>query len=174
MPADGGDGVEERGDYIGEGLGLVDDKGRVAIPAALRQTLAANSPRPDGKDGGTVIVGVHPEQKCLRAYDPAYVKILRADVEALMARRLEQDGVTDYNLKRRGASGEPVPFDGSGRFIMPGFPRDYANIAENAFFWGTFDWIEIWDPRTLLDATDVDPAMQAACRYHCRTRGIAP
>ena len=66
--------VDERSEYQGDGLGLVDDKGRVAIPASLRQALATNSPRPDGKDGGTIIVGVHPKQTCLRAYDPAFVK----------------------------------------------------------------------------------------------------
>ncbi len=165
--------MDERSEYQGEGLGLVDDKGRVAIPASLRGSLAVNSPRPDGKDGGTVIVGVHPRQKCLRAYDPGFVKILKAQLEAVEARKVGDDGEPNYNVKRRGASGEAVPFDGSGRFIMPGFPRDYANIGENAFFWGTFDWIEIWDPKTLIDAVDVDEAMQAACRYHCKTKGIA-
>jgi MraZ protein len=173
LPTECGVSVDDRSEYQGDGLGLVDDKGRVAIPASLRQALAANSPRADGKDGGTVIVGVHPQQKCLRAYDPAYVKILKAEIEAIQARQLNELGEPNYNLKRRGASGEPVPFDGSGRFIMPGFPRDYANIGENAFFWGTFDWIEIWDPKTLIDAVDVDPAMQAACRYHCKVKGIA-
>ena len=168
-----GVGVDDRSEYQGDGLGLVDDKGRVAIPASLRQALAANSPRPDGKDGGTIIIGVHPDQKCLRAYDPAYVKILRAEVDALVARKLKKEGFTDYNLKRRGASGESSPFDGSGRFIMPPFPRDYAGIGEHAFFWGTFDWIEIWDPVTLMAATDVDPVMQAACRFHCKQKGIA-
>ena len=173
VPAWCGERVDERGDYQGDGLGLVDDKGRVAIPASLRATLAANAPRADGKDGGTVIVGVHPKHKCLRAYDPAYVRILRAQLDAREALHTSADGEPNYNFKRRGASGEPVPFDGSGRFIMPGFPRDYADIGEHAFFWGTLDWIEIWDPKTLLDAADVDPVMQAACRYHCKTKGIA-
>ena len=168
-----GVGVDERSEYQGDGLGLVDDKGRVAIPASLRQALAANSPRPDGKDGGTIIVGVHPKQTCLRAYDPAFVKILKAKVEAREALHTGEDGEPNYNFKRRGASGEQAPFDGSGRFIMPPFPRDYAGIGEHAFFWGTFDWIEIWDPATLIAATDVDPVMQAACRFHCKQKGIA-
>lgn len=167
-----GVGVSERSDYQGDGLGLVDDKGRVAIPASLRATLALNSPRADGKDGGSVVIGIHPEQKCLRAYDPAYLKILRAEVEEAVARRRAKDGVTDYNLMRRGASGEPVPFDGSGRFIMPGSSRDYAKIDENAFFYGAFDWIEIWDPKTLIESADVDDAVQSLCRYHCRIKGI--
>ena len=34
--------MAERVDYQGDGIGLVDDKGRCAIPASLRQALAAN------------------------------------------------------------------------------------------------------------------------------------
>jgi MraZ protein len=165
--------MADRVGYQGDGFGLVDDKGRVAIPSSLRSSLAQNAPRPDGKDGGTVIIGVHPEQKCLRAYDPGYVKLLKAETEELQALYLAKHGKPDFNLKRRNASGEAVPFDGSGRFIMPGFPRDYANIGENAFFYGTFDWIDIWDPRTLIDAVGVDDAVQLACRYHCKAKGIA-
>ena len=48
--------MAERADYQGNGLALVDDKGRVAIPNALRAALATNSPRADGKDGGTIII----------------------------------------------------------------------------------------------------------------------
>ena len=43
--------MASRGRYQGHGIGLVDDKGRVAIPNALRATLQANAPRADGKDG---------------------------------------------------------------------------------------------------------------------------
>ena len=49
-----------------------------------------------------------------------------------------------------------MPFDGSGRFIMPAFPRFYAGIGEHAFFYGVLDYIEIWDPETLI-ADDGDP-----------------
>lgn len=163
----------QRVDYQGHGIGLVDDKGRCAIPASLRAALAANAPRGDGKDGGIVIVGVHPEQDCLYAYDQGYVAILRAEMDARIARQVADGGKPDYNLKRRAASGEPVPFDGSGRFVMPDFPRDYAGIGDTAFFWGTFDWIEIWDPKRLMAQAEIDPAMQAACRFHCKQKGIA-
>ncbi|MDQ2879525.1 MAG: division/cell wall cluster transcriptional repressor MraZ [Pseudomonadota bacterium] len=163
----------DRISYQGDGIGLVDDKGRVAIPSALRTILAANSPRADGKDGGSVIIGVHPKFPCLRAYDPAYADVLRAELDHRVATYTGADGEPNYAFKQRGASGEAVPFDGSGRCIMPGFPRDYAQIDANAFFWGSMDWIEIWDPRTLIEADGADPLVKAACRYHCKQKGIA-
>ena len=173
MRAGGEAGVSERGDYQGNGLGLVDDKGRVAIPNALRATLAANAPRADGKDGGTIVVAIHEDQPCLVAYDPAYLPALKEELRRRVELSRGPDGKVDPNIMRDGANGEAVPFDGSGRFIMPGFPRFHANIGQNAFFWGQFDTIEIWDPRTLLATPGIAPGMVSACRYHCQEKGIA-
>ena len=163
----------ERGDYQGNGLALVDDKGRVAIPNSLRATLAANAPRADGKDGGTIIVSVHESLPCLVAYDPAYLPILKDDLRRRAELSRGPDGKVDQNIMRGGAVGEAVPFDGSGRFIMPGFPRSYARIAENAFFLGQFDTIEIWDPKTLIATPGIADNVVAACRYYCQEKGIA-
>ena len=66
-----------------------------------------------------------------------------------------------------------MPFDGSGRFIMPGFPRFHAKIGAHAFFYGTFDYFEIWDPATLLQADRVPEVQKACARYHCGLKGIA-
>ena len=173
-----GHGVVSRGWYQGGGLGLVDDKGRVAIPSALRTTLATNAPKADGKTGGTIIVGPHedPRMRCLVAYDPGFTDILaqRAERrEATASGAVGADGAVDYNIKRRAAAGEAVPFDGSGRFIMPEFPRFYARIAEHAFFYGVFDWIEIWDPKTLLATEGMADNVKEEAAFYLMKRGIA-
>ena len=166
-------GVSERGLYQGSGIGLVDDKGRVAIPNALRSTLAQNAPRPDGRDGGTIIIAVHETARCLIAYDPGYVAVLKKELDARTEMSRGPDGRIDYNIKRDLANGEAVPFDGSGRFIMPGFPRFHAGITGHAFFWGTFDYIEIWDPKTLVETPGLPAKMISAARFHCQEKGIA-
>lgn len=165
--------MDKRGYYQGDGIGLVDDKGRVAIPAALRQTLTANSPKADGKTGGTVIVGIHQRDKCLIAYDPAYLDVMAAQLQKREAEHTAADGEFDYNIKRRAASGEATPFDGSGRFIMPAFPRFYAGIGAHAFFYGTMDYIEIWDPKTLIETADAAPVMKQMVRFHMAEKGVA-
>ena len=68
--------MSDRGRYQGDGIGLVDDKGRVAIPSTLRTILSANAPKANGKDGGTIIIGAHQKNRCLVAYDPGYVALL--------------------------------------------------------------------------------------------------
>lgn len=165
--------MSERGFYQGDGIALVDDKQRCAIPPSLRSTLAANSPRADGKDGGTIVIGVHEDHPCLVAYDPGYQAILKAELMRRVELSRGPDGKVDPNIMRSGPNGVALPFDGSGRFVMPGFQADYAHIGKQAFFWGTFDTIEIWDPKTLLETPGISPIMVAACRYHCRDKGVA-
>jgi MraZ protein len=163
----------DRGRYQGDGIGLVDDKGRVAIPSALRATLAANAPKADGKSGGTIVIGAHQKNPCLIAYDPGYLDVLAAQLDKREAEHTAPDGEFDYNIKRAGASGEAVPFDGSGRFIMPAFPRFYAGIGEHAFFYGVLDYIEIWDPRTLIELDDMPRVVKAMAKFHMAQKGIA-
>lgn len=164
--------MSNRGWYQGDGIGLVDDKGRVSIPAPLRNTLTANYPRADGKDGGSVIIGAHETQRCLTAYDPGYLDLLAARAAKQEAENLRPDGGVDYNIKRSLAVGEAVPFDGSGRFIMPGFDREDAGIGAHAFFIGVFDFIEIWDPATLLATEGYPDPIKRRVRYHMKQRGV--
>lgn len=166
-------GVSERATYQGKGIGLVDDKGRVAIPNALRSTLARNAPRADGKDGGTVIIAPHPEYRCLIAYDPAYELEVIADVAAREAEALAQSGKRDWSIAARASATEALPFDGSGRFIMPAFERRYARIEGAAFFHANFHVIMIWSPKVLLETEGFDPFLKEACEWACEEKGIA-
>ena len=161
-----------RGRYQGDGIGLVDDKGRVAIPSALRATLAVNSPKANGKDGGTIVIGAHQKSRCLVAYDPAYIDILADQLDRRESEHTDAEGEFDYNIKRRAASGEAVPFDGSGRFIMPRFPRFYAGIGEHAFFYGVLNYIEIWDPKTLVETPDAPDIMKTMVSFHMADKGV--
>lgn len=165
--------MANRGKYVGSGLGLVDDKGRVAIPAALRSTLLANSGGPDAKSG-TLLVGAHQKSRCAVAFDPAYLDRLADDLDRREREHTADDGEFDYNIKRRGGLGaEATPFDASGRFIMPGFPRFHAEIGGHAFFWGSMDLIEIWNPAILLATPDIPDVMVSACRFHLAEKKIA-
>jgi MraZ protein len=164
--------VTTRGRYQGHGIGLVDDKGRVAIPNALRTTLAGNAPRPDGKDGGTIIIGPHEAHECLVAYDPAYIEVRAQALDAHEVQFTAADGSYDYNIQRRAMAGEAVPFDGSGRFIMPAFPRFHANIGAHAFFFGMNNRIEIWDPATALEDDELDVTVKKMIRFYMAEKGV--
>lgn len=165
--------MADRSWYQGDGLGLVDDKGRVTIPTALRQALTANAPKADGKTGGTVIIGAHQKSKCLIAYDAGYLDLRAAKLEKQEAEHTAADGEVDYNIKRRGAPGEAVPFDGSGRFIMPSFARFYGGIRQHAFFYGVLDYFEIWDPKRLIETSDYPDVVKQMAEFYMAERGLA-
>ena len=167
--------MSDREYFRGYALQGVDDKGRVAIPAALRSTLEANTPvRSDGKEARQVVISIHEEGACLVAFDVGFAN---AQIDELKERErnvVGTSGERDWILLRRGIGpSETVPFDASGRFIMPGFPREMAGIGEHAFFIGVGDTIEIWDPRRLDAHPTVPEQTKAANRFHCRQKGIA-
>lgn len=161
-----------RGRYQGHGIGLVDDKGRVAIPSSLRTTLQQNAPRPDGKDGGSIVIGPHEANECLVAYDPAFIEVRAERLDAHEAQFTAADGSYDYNVQRLAMAGEEVPFDGSGRFIMPAFPRFHANIRGFAFFYGVNNRIEIWDPATALADALLHDTVKKMIRFGMREKGV--
>ena len=84
--------MADRGYYQGDGIGLVDDKGRVAIPSALRTILAANAPKANGKDGGTIVIGAHQKSRCLIAYDPGFLDVMAARLDRREADHTGPDG----------------------------------------------------------------------------------
>lgn len=170
--AGGKGGVAARGRYQGHGIGLVDPKGRVAIPNALRSTLQQNAPRLDGKDGGTIVVGPHEFHECLVAYDPSYIEIRAEELDAHQRDNTGADGSYDYNFLRRTMAGEAVPFDGSGRFVMPAFPRFHANIGTHAFFLGMSNRIEIWDPATALADETLDRTVKKMIGFYTAESGV--
>jgi len=165
--------VSDRVDYQGKGIGLVDDKGRVAIPNTLRASLAKNAPREDGKDGGNVIIAPHPEYRCLIAYDPNFVPYWKARLREMDAKQAEKSGRVDWNILDRAGGAEPLPFDGSGRFIMPTFERKYARIGGAAIFVGSFDWMTIWSPKILIETPGIDPFLKEFVEFTCDEKGIA-
>ncbi|MBX3594283.1 division/cell wall cluster transcriptional repressor MraZ [Sphingomonas sp.] len=158
------------------GLQLVDDKGRVAIPAGLRATLEKNSGQAEGsKDARVAILTTHESDPCLIAYDEPYFDLL---MDRLDARELEfagERGRSDSNIWREGVgSSENIAFDPSGRFVVPGMHADHANIGKPgyAFFYGVGKVIEIWDPRTLLAHPTAPESMKTACRYHLADKKV--
>ena len=127
---------------------------------------------PDGKDGGTIIVGPHEFHDCLVAYDPAYVEVRAQELDAHQREHTAADGAYDYNFQRKTMAGEAVPFDGSGRFIMPAFPRFHANIDAHAFFLGINNRIEIWDPATALADASLDATVKKMIRFYMAEKGV--
>jgi MraZ protein len=125
----------------------VDSKGRVAIPAKMR-----NAMRPEAKGGFTITRGF---ENCIFLYPLDRWAEMEAEIEEL----------NPYSKKARGFVrrimmwAEEVTLDSQGRITVPKTLAEFAHLDGRALIIGAFDHIEIWDPDTFdayLDDEDDD------------------
>ncbi len=162
-----------RGIYSGYALQQVDDKGRVAIPSALRTTLIArNQPTSDPKEALVVVLAMHETDPCLVGYDNGYAERQVAALNERAAAHAGVNGAPNSQILRDASITDTVPFDTSGRFILPPFPRVELEIKLNhyAFFIGLGDCFEIWAPEKLLACETASPKLKAAVRFFLAER----
>lgn len=173
MRASDGVSVSGKSSYRGYGVQQVDEKGRVAIPSSLRAALLARSPiGHDGKAETTVVLQAHERQPCICGYDLDFADQREAELEERARLNALADGAPDDDILRGGMVSDVLPFDTSGRFIMPGFPRKHAQIGKWAFFYGIGKYFEIWDPATLLAAPGVHPNVRGLVEHELAERKV--
>lgn len=147
--------------YSGQGFSLLRDKNRFVLPSALRATVRDSS----GKD--VICLAKHPEWKCLVGFGLSRVEDFETQLDTEQA-RADAAG-RPFNRDKRAMqlySFTQVPFDGSGRFVMPETVSGLANIQDQLFFQGVGRFITIWNPEELHKLAD-DPEMEgviATCR----------
>ncbi|MBN8808335.1 MAG: division/cell wall cluster transcriptional repressor MraZ [Sphingomonas sp.] len=155
---------------MGTALQLVDDKNRVSIPAKFRDAVIANTDPGDLKSGPSVMIGQHPESPCLIAFDRSWIE------NEMATAATENAGGSRFNTLRAIAGGaEPVGFDSTGRAVLVNWMKDEVGIKKHAFFYGSINHFEIWDPATLLAADDASvlPVVKNACRRIMAEKGLA-
>ena len=154
--------------FNGSALNAVDAKGRLSVPAFIRGVIERRT------DAKAVVLGAHECDPCLTAYDRGYGRILHAENER---RRLLEEGQGDpaqhfARARRTFGITEDVPYDTSGRIILPPMMRRKGRIEELALFVGVGGTFEIWNPHLALQSGDDDLRDLAA--YRLEEKGIAP
>ena len=100
-----------------------------------------------------MVLAKHQNFACLSAYDPAYAALKHEKLERLAEKEeTGADAALDYerrNLMAFAAS-EEVPYDSSGRILMPPMMRMKGKIGDLALFLGTGETFQIWNPELLL------------------------
>ncbi len=152
--------------YSGQGFSLLRDKNRFVLPNALRATVRDSS----GKD--VICLAKHHEWKCLIGFGLSRVNEFEAQLDAEEA-RADQAGRSFNRDKRAMAlyTFTQVPFDGSGRFVMPETASELANVQDQLFFQGDGRFITIWNPEELYKLSG-DPDMEAVIAT-CRSLAAA-
>jgi MraZ protein len=152
--------------FNGSALNAVDAKGRLSVPAFIRQVIERRS------EARAIILSGHELDSCLTGYDRNYARILYQENER---RRLNEEGADPQahfaRARRTFGVTEEVPYDTSGRIILPPMMRRKGGIEELALFIGVGGTFEIWNPQLALKSGDADLKELAA--YRLEERGIA-
>lgn len=156
--------------FQGSALNGVDAKGRVSVPAFLRTVVERRG------DSRTIVLAKHELFPCLSAYDPAYAALKHQKIERLLEKNEQQDGAqlayTQSNLMAFAIS-EEVPYDSTGRILLPAMMRRKGGIADMALFLGVGETFQIWNPTTLLEDDRIPEDLKDVCRYRLEERGLA-
>lgn len=120
--------------FQGEFSNNMDDKGRVSIPAAFRDTLKSHH-----ADTSLVITRT-PQSRCLVAYPMREWKRLQARINAMPPSK----ELRAYKRIVISSAQQFAP-DRQGRVLLPPALRDYASLDRAVQFAGTGEVFEIWD-----------------------------
>ena len=155
--------------FQGSALNAVDAKGRVSIPSFLRSVIERRG------DARTITLAKHEAFPCLSAYDPAYAALKHQKLERLAEKKEEAGAGAELEYERRNlmafAASEEVPYDSSGRILMPPMIRMKGKIGDLALFLGTGETFQIWNPELLLADDNIPEDLKDIARYRLQERG---
>lgn len=144
--------------FQGEASISIDDKGRMAIPTAYRETLAAVC-------GNRLVVVYNPfDAHCLWLFPAGEWERVRDQVNALSS-----FNPAHRELKRKlvGAA-TPLEPDGQHRILLPPSHRQAAGIEKRAVLLGLGDKFELWSEEahlkrivTTISPEDITAEMQS-------------
>ena len=147
------------GGYSGQAFTPAGDKGRYVLPPLFRKAVKESS------EARVLCLAKHDRWNCLTGFGLSRKLELeqQLDREEEMALRLNRDFDREVRSSQLNGFVE-IPFDDSGRFVMPEYLRDLANVGDGLFFQGGGRFFTLWNPEELLRMDDAWAAAQAACK----------
>ncbi|MBS1239719.1 MAG: division/cell wall cluster transcriptional repressor MraZ [Proteobacteria bacterium] len=145
--------------YSGQDFSLKGEKGRFVLPPAFRKTVAQSS------DGKTLCLDKHHRWNCLIGFGLSRESELEAQLEREEDRSIRLNQDFDSDRRRIQLFGfARLPFDDSGRFVMPPHLVDLGCLTGGVFFHGAGTFFTLWNPEELYRMGEGWEAAQAACR----------
>lgn len=144
--------------YSGQGFSLQRDKNRFVLPAPFRSTLKESSGRM------AVCLAKHDRWDCMVGFG-----LSRVDEFADLIAREQQIALQagekfDADKRAMDLYGfHEVPFDGSGRFILPDPLVTSASVDDQLYFHGAGSFFTAWNPEALAKMGQGWESAQAIC-----------
>lgn len=146
------------GGYSGQAYSPAGDKSRFVLPPLFRKAVKESS-------GGRILcLAKHDRWNCLIGFGLSRKDELEAqlDREEERAIRLAEDFDRDLRAMQLFGFVE-LPFDDSGRFVMPDHLRTLGRVEDGLYFQGAGRFFTIWNPEELAHMGSEWESAQAAC-----------
>jgi MraZ protein len=158
---------EARISYRGQGFSLQREKGRFVLPAPIRKTVRQSSDKP------VLCLVKHNRWNCLAGFGLSRIDELEDELDRDERSALAASLPFDRELRSAQVYGfSEVPFDDSGRFVMPTHLVTSAKLGGELFFHGIGKTFLIWNPVELARMGEGWEGLQAACEDElARARG---
>ena len=152
--------------FSGSALVSVDAKGRLSVPAGIRQKIERRS------DTRAIVLTRHPTEPCLTGFDTNYLRLLYIDNERRRLAEEDRDPLAHYSRDRRSfGSAEEVPYDTSGRILLSNKLRRRGQFEDLALFVGVGATFELWNPQLALKSQDEE--IREFAQEALEERGVA-
>jgi MraZ protein len=150
--------------YNGTGFSLLRDKGRFVLPPQFRKTV-----RDSSGDKPLLCVDKHDRWTCLIGFGLSRQDGFEAqlDREEMLAAQRGQDFDRELRSVQLGGFAQ-LPFDESGRFVLPEYLAELAHVEDQLYFQGAGQFFVIWSPAELAKMGQGWEGAQAACRQLAR------
>jgi len=131
--------------FNGQGFSLMGEKGRFVLPPDIRKTL-----KESGEGERVMCLIRHPKWKCLSGFGLSRVERFDAEIEREYRDALEQGRAFDRDLRYHQLNGfARIPFDDSGRFVLPERYFRLGALGEQIYFHGGGPHFTLWNPDEL-------------------------
>ncbi|MEO6041764.1 MAG: division/cell wall cluster transcriptional repressor MraZ [Croceibacterium sp.] len=146
--------------YGGQGFSLRGEKDRYVLPPAFRNAIV-----PDDNAPRTLCLAKHDRWTCLTGFGLPRTANFDSQLEREEERatRLGQEFDRDLRAMQLWGFAE-VPFDASGRFVLPDHLADLAGLSDGVYFQGAGEFFTLWAPAELYAMGAGWEGPQAACR----------
>ncbi len=147
------------GKYSGQGFSLRGEKGRYVLPPIFRKAVK------DSSEARILCLAKHERWNCLVGFGLSRRLELEAQLDREERIAIERDRDFDRDLRAMQLFGfAEIPFDDSGRFVMPDHLAGLGQLDEDIYFQGAGSFFTLWNPDQLYAQGDGWEGAQAACR----------
>ncbi|ANU08553.1 division/cell wall cluster transcriptional repressor MraZ [Paraurantiacibacter namhicola] len=141
------------------GFALRGEKNRFALPPDFRKAIH------DLSGERVLCLAKHESWPCLVGFDLSYTETFEDTLDREEERAMKFGRDFDRGVRAMQLYGySKVPFDASGRFILPDYLLELGNLRDAVYLQGLGDYFTLWDPEALEGMGPQFQSAQAKCR----------